>query len=188
MIIIPDIRPSKINPANAFTLARIPLLVVGILVFINQSRILGVAVMALAALTDFFDGRVARRFHCKTEFGRQLDPLTDKVFMAMIVIFALTQVSGHGGLYLLWAIVAIEAVLASITVVSLRKFHRVPYVVTLGKWGMLGRMTSVVALLLATAFTGVPYWVLVYFGVISGTFGVFCGADASVDYIKQMRS
>lgn len=188
MMIIPDIRPSRINPANVFTLARIPLLLVGFALYVNQSRILGVTVMALAALTDFFDGRVARRLHCETEFGRQLDPLTDKVFMAMVVIFGLTQVSSHNGLYVLWAIVANEAILALITIISLRKFHHVPIVVKIGKWGMLGRMTSVVALLLATALVGSAYSTLNVVGVVSGLFGVFCGVKASAAYIQQMRS
>ena len=37
------------------------------------------AVLAVSALTDMFDGKIARRFHMVTELGKILDPIADKV-------------------------------------------------------------------------------------------------------------
>jgi CDP-diacylglycerol--glycerol-3-phosphate 3-phosphatidyltransferase len=45
--------------------------------------ILAVAVMVAAAATDFFDGRLARTFNQKSDLGRVLDPIADKVCVAV---------------------------------------------------------------------------------------------------------
>lgn len=38
-------------------------------------------VAILAALTDFFDGFLARKYHLESDFGRLMDPLADKIFV-----------------------------------------------------------------------------------------------------------
>jgi CDP-diacylglycerol--glycerol-3-phosphate 3-phosphatidyltransferase len=50
------------------------------------ARLWGVVIMALGALTDFFDGRLARRLHCESEWGRILDPLADKAGIAAVAL------------------------------------------------------------------------------------------------------
>lgn len=40
---------------------------------------LAAGIMVLSFLTDFFDGKIARRFHMVTEFGKILDPVADKI-------------------------------------------------------------------------------------------------------------
>jgi len=44
-----------------------------------HSRIWAAAVVLAAALTDFFDGYVARRLHQVTDLGKILDPIADKI-------------------------------------------------------------------------------------------------------------
>lgn len=43
-------------------------------------------VMMLSFLTDFFDGKIARKFHMITEFGKILDPVADKITQAAMAI------------------------------------------------------------------------------------------------------
>ena len=43
-------------------------------------------VTALAASTDFFDGVLARKLDAKSEFGKELDPVSDKVFASGLLI------------------------------------------------------------------------------------------------------
>ncbi len=45
----------------------------------SQHRTWAAAVVMAAALTDFFDGYVARRLHQVTELGKVLDPIADKI-------------------------------------------------------------------------------------------------------------
>ena len=44
------------------------------------------AVLAVSFLTDFFDGRIARRFGMVTEFGKALDPLADKLTQGTLIL------------------------------------------------------------------------------------------------------
>ena len=44
------------------------------------------ALLILAALTDFFDGFLARRWEFNSEWGRILDPLADKIFAGGLVL------------------------------------------------------------------------------------------------------
>ena len=38
-------------------------------------------IFSLAAVSDFLDGYLARRFHVTSDFGSMLDPVADKVLM-----------------------------------------------------------------------------------------------------------
>ncbi len=46
----------------------------------------GIFILALAALTDKFDGVLARKFNQVTEWGRILDPVADKIGIAIVAI------------------------------------------------------------------------------------------------------
>ncbi len=41
---------------------------------------------ALAVLSDYLDGMLARRWKCETDFGRLMDPLADKVLIAAALV------------------------------------------------------------------------------------------------------
>jgi CDP-diacylglycerol--glycerol-3-phosphate 3-phosphatidyltransferase len=41
---------------------------------------------ALAVLSDYLDGVLARRLQCETDFGRLMDPLADKVLIAAALV------------------------------------------------------------------------------------------------------
>jgi len=47
---------------------------------------LATAVMLLAALTDAYDGRLARKLNQKSDLGRVLDPVADKICMGIIFL------------------------------------------------------------------------------------------------------
>lgn len=75
--------------SNVLSLARVVLLV-PILYFLlklnNGDRGVAAGLMLVAALTDFLDGQIARRYHQESEFGRIVDPLADKVCAGAVVI------------------------------------------------------------------------------------------------------
>jgi len=83
------------NLPNALTLTRIflvPLLVVVLLTKVEwpvlgmSSQVLGAAIFALAALTDWLDGYLARRRKQITTLGQIMDPLADKLLTAAAFI------------------------------------------------------------------------------------------------------
>lgn len=82
------------NTANLLSLSRL-LLAPLILVFFSRKNLFGVVIVwALAALTDFLDGRMARKFGEISELGKILDPLADKMtlgfsFIALMIWYDL---------------------------------------------------------------------------------------------------
>lgn len=48
-------------------------------------------ILGISLLTDFFDGKIARRFHMVTEFGKMLDPVADKLTQGALAIAVLTR-------------------------------------------------------------------------------------------------
>ena len=86
------------NFPNALTLARILLIFVFIVIAANADgvaenlnsaqvlRIIAYVVALVAAFTDLADGYFARRWDQVTDFGKLMDPLADKIFVAGIML------------------------------------------------------------------------------------------------------
>jgi CDP-diacylglycerol--glycerol-3-phosphate 3-phosphatidyltransferase len=80
-------KPPVLNLANLLTLSRLPLSVI-LFVFIEfHAWLLCLSVFVLAALTDWLDGIVARKYNLGTALGRLLDPLMDKVITCGSFVF-----------------------------------------------------------------------------------------------------
>ena len=87
---------ASMNLPNALTLVRmflVPLLVVVLLTEFEGRRILGVpkelvgaAIFALASVTDWLDGYLARRRRQVTSLGQMLDPIADKLLTSAAFI------------------------------------------------------------------------------------------------------
>ncbi|MBZ9560297.1 MULTISPECIES: CDP-diacylglycerol--glycerol-3-phosphate 3-phosphatidyltransferase [Modicisalibacter] len=74
------------NIPNILTMARIvfiPLLVILFYLPYAWSFLVTAALFALAAVTDWLDGYLARRWDQSTPFGAFLDPVADKVMVAV---------------------------------------------------------------------------------------------------------
>ena len=79
-----------LNLPNFFSFARIILIFPFIHFLLNGSYGTALAVGFVAALTDLFDGALARRLHQQTVLGAYLDPGADKLFMtAAFVSYAI---------------------------------------------------------------------------------------------------
>jgi CDP-diacylglycerol--glycerol-3-phosphate 3-phosphatidyltransferase/cardiolipin synthase len=101
--------PPRFSLADALTLLRIPLAVVFVLV---PSPAVRLAVLVIAAVSDFTDGLVARRLGA-SPIGAVLDPVADKLFMA--AAFGVVLFSGVLAWYEV-ALVLIRDLVASVAV------------------------------------------------------------------------
>ncbi len=54
-------------------------------------RLTGLIFAILAGLTDILDGYIARKYNLVTDFGRLVDPLADKIFMATTFIMLVAK-------------------------------------------------------------------------------------------------
>jgi len=126
------------NLPNILTVSRIlaiPVLI-GLLLFVHNplGSWLAFSAYALACVTDFFDGYLARAWHLQSAFGRFLDPIADKLLIASVLL-VLVGVDRIEGLTVLPAAVIL---CREILVSGLREFLaevpvRVP-VTTMAKW------------------------------------------------------
>ena len=88
------------------TTLRIVMALVAAVCFAGQfAEILAVVLCVIAALLDAFDGWYARKFSQCTKLGEHLDPLADKLLMA--VVYAV--IAWKTGLLLVWIIIGLIA-------------------------------------------------------------------------------
>jgi cardiolipin synthase (CMP-forming) len=106
---------------NLLTLSRIlaiPLLVVFVAIRAPWADMAACALFSAAAITDYFDGKIARDRQITSDFGRMLDPIADK----LLVGAALMLLAGFDRLPN-WALLpAIVIMLREILVSGLREY------------------------------------------------------------------
>ncbi len=83
---------TQLATVTALTTSRLPLILLFLVCCVVGARasspwwdICGLALMILSAVSDLFDGMLARKWNVTTRFGAMCDPLADKVFF--IVVF-----------------------------------------------------------------------------------------------------
>ncbi|GLP96124.1 CDP-diacylglycerol--glycerol-3-phosphate 3-phosphatidyltransferase [Paraferrimonas sedimenticola] len=77
------------NIPIALTLFRLLLIPVFVVVFylpVSWAYFAAAAIFVLASITDYLDGYLARRLNQSTEFGAFLDPVADKVMVAISLV------------------------------------------------------------------------------------------------------
>src|SRR3546814_19595024 len=98
----------KLTIPTWLTLLRILMIPVLVLVFYlpyKWTNFAATAVFGLAAITDWLDGWIARRYHQYSAFGAFLDPVADELMVA-VALFLIVQ--GHPTAWMaLWAAVIV---------------------------------------------------------------------------------
>jgi len=150
--------------ANTLSVTRIALSPVFLLLFISEEPILrqlSLAVFVIAALTDWYDGVIARRSGTVTNIGKFLDPLADKFLTsAAFLAFALL------GVVPWWMVIVV--IVRDLLITLLRSFaeYRGAHIVTSksAQWKTFIQMTALYYLLLLTIGKDVD-WV---YGLLGG--------------------
>ena len=114
------LRLSTTNIPNWLTFARIALLPFILVIFFVDAawaRPLCCAVFLLAAVTDWLDGYLARKWQIESAFGAFLDPVADKLMVATVLIMLVQDASAW------WLTVpAIVIIGREITISALREW------------------------------------------------------------------
>lgn len=93
------------NKLTIFRVILIPFFLVALMVpGIPAGKWIAVVIFIIASLTDFFDGRIARKQNLVTDFGKFMDPLADKLLVcsAMIALIELQRIPA-------WVVIVIIA-------------------------------------------------------------------------------
>jgi CDP-diacylglycerol--glycerol-3-phosphate 3-phosphatidyltransferase len=145
-----------VNLPNLLTVLRImlvPVLVVALLGNTPAGDVLAAMVFALASLTDFVDGYLARARHSVTTFGKLMDPLADKL---LIVAALISLVSLHR----LAAWVAMVIITRELAVTVLRLgATQAGVVMPASMLGKIKTCLQIAAILAIIAARGEPLWV-----------------------------
>jgi CDP-diacylglycerol--glycerol-3-phosphate 3-phosphatidyltransferase len=146
------------NLPNSLTLLRIglvPLLVVVLLTRFAGSEFWGLGIFLLAALTDAFDGAIARRTGKVTVAGTLLDPIADKLLMSAAFI-SLVEL----GLAPAWMVVVIVG--REFAVSGLRQVAQIQGVIIAANWwGKLKTTTQIVAISLLIISYQLGRWAMI---------------------------
>jgi CDP-diacylglycerol--glycerol-3-phosphate 3-phosphatidyltransferase/cardiolipin synthase len=120
----------KLNLAIVLTLFRIAAIPAVVILFYSplaNARPIAAILFGIAAITDFLDGWVARRFHQYSRFGEFLDPVADKLMVAIVLVML---VQGDPKFYV--DIIAMIIIGREITISALRE-----WMATLGARGIV---------------------------------------------------
>ncbi len=139
------------NWANFTTLSRIgliPLIIVAYYSSLDWANSLAAILFAVASITDWLDGYLARKLKQSSDFGAFLDPVADKILVTVILIMLVA-------VYPALCIAAIVIITRELLVSALRE-----WMATSGKRGTVAvaftgklkttvQMLAIIALLLA---------------------------------------
>jgi CDP-diacylglycerol--glycerol-3-phosphate 3-phosphatidyltransferase len=153
------------NLPNILTVLRImlvPVLVVALLGNTPEGDVLAAVVFALASLTDFVDGYLARTRDSVTTFGKLMDPLADKLLVvaALLALVSLNRLAA-------WVAMVIIARELAVTVLRMGA-TQAGVVVPANMFGKVKTCLQIAAILAVIAVPSNPLWVslLVYLAVL----------------------
>ena len=143
------------NWPNVLTVARImlvPVLVAALLAGTHDGDILAAIVFALASLTDFIDGYIARARNSITTFGKLMDPLADKLLIiaALIALVSLHRLAE-------WVAMVIIARELAVTVLRIGA-SQVGVVVAVSLLGKAKTCMQIATIMAVIAVHGHPAW------------------------------
>ncbi|GGA04081.1 CDP-diacylglycerol--glycerol-3-phosphate 3-phosphatidyltransferase [Dyella caseinilytica] len=146
----------RINLPTWLTLFRVALLPVMVMAFYWPFRghnITAAIVFALAGITDWLDGYLARRLNLTSKFGAFLDPVADKLMVA-VTLFMLVETHRGGWPGIVMAVTSAIIVGREISISALREWmaeigmRATVRVAFLGKFKTVMQMLALIVLIL----------------------------------------
>jgi CDP-diacylglycerol--glycerol-3-phosphate 3-phosphatidyltransferase len=183
-------RPFPMNLPNSLTIVRmflVPLLVVVLLTEFEGRRIAGIpkelvgaAIFALASITDWLDGYLARRRRQVTWLGQLLDPIADKLLTSAAFI-SLVQLN-LAPAWMVAIIIGREFAITGMRSLAYSKGFTIA-ASPLGKMKMISQVTAILMLILGwgplpwlAPFGRLALWVVMLMALIS-----------AVDYYRRFQ-
>ncbi|HEY0142378.1 MAG TPA: CDP-diacylglycerol--glycerol-3-phosphate 3-phosphatidyltransferase [Thermoanaerobaculia bacterium] len=164
------------NLPNALTLFRIflvPFLVVVLLTKFTGREFVGLAIFLIAAITDFFDGWIARRRNQTTRMGALLDPIADKLLMSAAFISLVEMDPVHVPAWMVVIIIGREFAVSGLRSIAAQQGVTIA-ASPLGKGKMVSQVVAISLLILGYQLgqlrvTGkFALWAVMFFALASG--------------------
>jgi CDP-diacylglycerol--glycerol-3-phosphate 3-phosphatidyltransferase len=161
------------NLPNSLTLFRIflvPFLVVVLLTKFSGREYAGLAIFLVAAITDFFDGFLARRRNQITRLGTLLDPIADKLLISAAFI-SLVELQ-YAKAWMVVIIIGREFAVSGLRAIAAQQGVTIP-ASPLGKSKMVSQVIAISLLILGHElgeflFIGnLALWIVMLFALVS---------------------
>jgi len=172
-----------LNLPNKLSIARtvcIPVIVVLLYIRNPGYRIAAGVLFILACLTDFFDGRIARKRNLITDFGKFIDPVADKLLVLTTLIMLV-----HLEMMPAWVVILVlcrELSVDGLRMVAVTQ-GKVIAAGPLGKWKTTCQMVLISVMLILNLSFSSSWPVMVLTGIM-----VLLTLVSGVDYFVRNRS
>ena len=172
------------NLPNKLTLLRICLIPVFVILMLSQVSnffLISCIIFIIASITDFLDGKIARKYNLVTDFGKFMDPLADKllVLSALICMIEYDLVAG-------WMVIIIVA--RELTVSILRAIAADNGKVIApsggGKIKTTSQMIAIILLLIGANYSNSQ---IVFVGTIAMYIATIFTLYSGIDYLYKNR-
>lgn len=185
------------NLPNKITLARLILIPFFMLVFYLQFTghyIASAVIFAVAALTDFLDGHLARKLNLVTDLGKFLDPIADKVLVLVALIVMLSVDStvffGQYGIFVggigISIIIARELAVSSLRMLA-AKNGTVLAADKLGKIKTFLTDIAIIVLMFSADLIGTAYTVISISGQVLFILAVLITVVSGISYLVKNK-
>jgi CDP-diacylglycerol---glycerol-3-phosphate 3-phosphatidyltransferase len=142
---------------NKLTMIRISLVPVFIaFIFFDSfyTRIAALLIFILASLTDLYDGILARRNKCITDFGRFMDPLADKLLICSAFISFVEIRELHIHAWMVIVIISREFIITGLRSIAARKGE----VISADKTGKFKTTSQIIVIIIILLIMVVNTW------------------------------
>ena len=172
------------NLPNKLTLLRICLIPVFVILMLSQVSnffLISCIIFIIASITDFLDGKIARKYNLVTDFGKFMDPLADKllVLSALICMIEYDLVAG-------WMVIIIVA--RELTVSILRAIAadngKVIAASGGGKIKTTSQMIAIILLLIGANYSNSQ---IVFVGTIAMYIATIFTLYSGIDYLYKNK-
>lgn len=156
------------NLPNKLTMLRVILVPVFVVLLLLGCDWAALVVFIIASLTDLLDGKIARKYHMVTDFGKFMDPLADKLLTcsAMICLIGLGRIPS----WVVVIIIAREFTISGFRLIAADK----GIVIAANYWGKFKTVFQMVMVILMIAnipqlqiLTDIVMWIALALTVIS---------------------
>ena len=180
------------NIPNTLSIIRIIIALVLIYLVFAQIEIIPIVVLfAIGMLTDFFDGHFARRFKQKTEFGRKIDIIADRillvgVMLAIILEFSIRGILAPADLLNIALIMSREIISLPFAILLLISGREIPHSRFIGKLTTFVQGIAVPIVLLSIFFdVGFSTYLAVITGIIGAVSAGYFIKDTLSEEVKR---
>ena len=175
------------NLLSLFRILIIPVLVYLLSFTDPKSALLAAGLFLIAAITDYFDGYLARRNKSVSDVGKILDPLADKLMVASALIMLAAMDRPNEPSVPAWLVVIILARESAVTVIRGIALAEgiVMHAESLGKYKFVLQAYAVVGLLIHYRYWGLDFYAAgLYFLMLSAVIALWSGVNYHVQFFR----